>query len=83
MCSLLQGKVMKHIEMLQVLENIHSLVQESEQKVKDASAPLNTDPWAYVRMAKEARGCFKDLYAYVETMREPLFDLVHCGKIDK
>ena len=63
---------MKYKEMLEGLELIHCAAQEVGQVIKHN--PEN----------KELLNDFlDDLFSIIETVREPLFDLVHSGKIDK
>tara|TARA_R100000152_G_C6745029_1_gene168687 strand:+ start:490 stop:681 length:192 start_codon:yes stop_codon:yes gene_type:complete len=63
---------MNYKEILEGLENIHCAASEVEQEIK----PYKLESEGLDKM-------FDDLFGIIETVREPLFDLVHSGKIDK
>ena len=57
----------RYKEILEGLEKIHCQVQEIDQEIK-AHQPEN----------EGLKPMFEELYTEIETVRNPLFDIVHC-----
>ena len=61
------GKNMKYKKILDTLEKIHCIAQEIENEIKP-----------YQLENEGLKHMFEELFTEIETVRNPLFDIVHC-----
>ena len=73
---------MNYKEILEGLEQIHCEAQEIESEIK--AHQLDNEGFSKHNYYEgHLKFMFNELFTKIETVREPLFDLVHSGKIDK